>query len=163
LEYILLSKLNFQLEIYHPYNPLYGFCFYITRKFNNFDTTELRKAAELIVTKSYSTDLCFLYPPSQIALSAMEIASEKLEITNIFQNLIDDDDIKQSCKGKIEILLENLRKVKEVLLSVDEKIIMSDDGMNPSYVPSIMEELKPIAEIVRNYKNSNKDRNGNRE
>lgn len=66
-EFKMISSLNFDLIVYHPYRPLVQYCTDLRR-------TELLATAWPILNDSYQTDAILLYPPYLIAIACICMA-----------------------------------------------------------------------------------------
>ncbi|XP_066567980.1 cyclin-H isoform X2 [Amia ocellicauda] len=71
-ELLLIQQLNFHLVIHNPYRPLEGLLIDMKTRHPNLENPEvLRKAADDFLNRSVMTDTGLLFPPSQIALTAI--------------------------------------------------------------------------------------------
>lgn len=75
-ELLLMQRLNFHLTVHNPYRPMEGFIIdFKTRCPKLGDPEKWRPSAEEFLRKALMTDVCLLFPPSQIALAALFTAS----------------------------------------------------------------------------------------
>lgn len=68
-EFYLMEDLDFYTIVYHPYRPLQNFVSHL-----NLDKSILQTAS-FVLNDTYRTDLCLLYPPHIIALTALYITN----------------------------------------------------------------------------------------
>lgn len=84
LEFIVLQSLKFTLLVHHPFRPLYGFFLDFQQILSGQDATvdeigELYdNAKEWLNSYGLLSDVCFLYTPPQIALTAMYDCNPKI-------------------------------------------------------------------------------------
>jgi cyclin H len=84
MEYVVLDTLQFQLEVFSPYIPLYGFCIDVQNKLSSNDSSDsLLSLEQLASVKSHAegllhrvvlTEALILFPPSLLALTALRQA-----------------------------------------------------------------------------------------
>ena len=110
-ELLLLQKLNFHLTVHCPYRPLEGFLIDMKTKQNVTDIKNLetyRPQLEKFLMNSLLTDVCLLYPPSQIALAALSSAIGST-FKRYLQQLVDQKLFKKMC--------QKLEEIKEIATS----------------------------------------------
>ncbi|XP_076338318.1 cyclin H isoform X2 [Tachypleus tridentatus] len=79
-ELLLMQQLNYHLTIHNPFRPVEGFLIDIkTRCPEVTDPERFRHFIDDFLDRTFSTDACLLYAPSQIALAAVLYASTKLK------------------------------------------------------------------------------------
>lgn len=82
-ELLLMKKLKFHLTVHTPFRALEGFLIDMRARFtqarDKIDSIS-REEIEDFLDKTMFTDACFLYTPSQIALSAITHAAEKSNV-----------------------------------------------------------------------------------
>jgi cyclin H len=76
-ELLLMQELNFHLTIHNPYRPVEGFLIDIKTRCQMQNPDRLRKGIDEFLDKSFLTDACLIYAPSQIALAAVLHAASK--------------------------------------------------------------------------------------
>jgi len=108
-ELLLIEKLHFQLVIHTAYRPFEGLIIdfkthYLTDNVNDAD--RLRLTGYEFLDKTLVTDVYFLFPPSQIALTALVFASVKAAV-NI------DEYILKHVYGSLESV--QMQKIKETI------------------------------------------------
>lgn len=87
-ELLLMQRLSFHLTVHNPYRPMEGFIIDIkTRCPKLGDAGKWRPLAEEFLRKALMTDVCLIYPPSQIALAALFSASGGVVSSYIEENL----------------------------------------------------------------------------
>ncbi|XP_068166384.1 cyclin-H [Antennarius striatus] len=71
-ELLLIQQLNFHLVVHNPYRPMEGLLIDIKTRYPMLENPEsLRKNADDFLTQAAMTDAGLLFPPSQIALTAI--------------------------------------------------------------------------------------------
>lgn len=108
-ELLLMQRLNYYLTIHNPYRPVEGFLIDIkTRcKLNNPD--RLRNGIDEFLEKTFFTEACLLFAPSQIALAAVLHAASK-EQENLDSYVTES--LFSKSKEKLPILIEAVRKIR---------------------------------------------------
>lgn len=76
-ELLLMQELNYKLTIHNPFRPVEGFLIDIKTRTQMPSPDRLRGSIDDFLDKSFLTDACLLYPPSQIALAAVLHAASK--------------------------------------------------------------------------------------
>ncbi|MFH4973643.1 hypothetical protein AB6A40_000352 [Gnathostoma spinigerum] len=80
LEPEIMLKLNYHLTVHAPFRPFEGHLIEMkTRSLLGFDLEQVRPHANDFFKKALLGDAMLLYPPSQIALSALKYALQKLD------------------------------------------------------------------------------------
>jgi cyclin H len=78
MELLLMQQLKYQLTIHNPYRPIEGFLIDLkTRCLKAGDPERFRSNIDEFIEKTYYTDACLLFSPSQIALAAIVYAAAK--------------------------------------------------------------------------------------
>ncbi|MBN3284660.1 CCNH protein, partial [Polyodon spathula] len=81
-ELLLVQQLNFHLVIHNPYRPFEGFLIDLKTRYPALENPEvLRKAADEFLNRATITDTCRLFPPSQIALTAILNGASRAGLT----------------------------------------------------------------------------------
>ncbi|XP_051279741.1 cyclin-H [Dicentrarchus labrax] len=71
-ELLLIQQLNFHLVVHNPYRPMEGLLIDLKTRYPTLENPEsLRKSADDFLTQAAMTDAGLLFPPSQIALTAI--------------------------------------------------------------------------------------------
>lgn len=78
-ELLLMKELNFNLTIHNPFRPIEGFLIDIKTRCDMQNPDKLRKGIDEFLEKSFLTDCCLIYSPSQIALAAVLHAASKAQ------------------------------------------------------------------------------------
>lgn len=81
-ELLLMKKLNFNLTVHLPLRAVKGFLIDIRARYPTYNNSMAGLVSEIddYLEKAMYTDACFLYTPSQIALSAICYAAERNSI-----------------------------------------------------------------------------------
>ncbi|XP_041093901.1 cyclin-H-like isoform X2 [Polyodon spathula] len=81
-ELLLVQQLNFHLVIHNPYRPFEGFLIDLKTRYPALENPEvLRKAADEFLNRAAMTDAGLLFPPSQIALTAILNGASRAGLT----------------------------------------------------------------------------------
>ena len=109
-EFFVLETMNCCLILYHPYRSLVQYVKDINED-DNFLSLAWR-----IVNDSFRTDICLIYPPYQIALAAVYMASvvRQRDASEWFKELCVDME-------KILEITQEVLKLYEILKTYDEK------------------------------------------
>lgn len=105
-ELLLMQHLNYYLTIHNPFRPVEGFLIDIKTRCTMQSPERLRPGIEEFLDKTYLTDACLLYAPSQIALASVLHAASKLQ-ENLDQYVTESLFI--SAKDKLSVLIEAVR------------------------------------------------------
>lgn len=65
-ELLLMRELNYYLTVHNPFRPIEGFLIDIKARCNLVNPDRLRIGIDEFVEKTYLTDVCLLYSPSQV-------------------------------------------------------------------------------------------------
>lgn len=76
-ELLLMQVLNYNLTVHNPYRPVEGFLIDIKTRTQMQNPDRLRKGIDEFLDRSFLTDACLVYAPSQIALAAVLHAASK--------------------------------------------------------------------------------------
>jgi cyclin H len=76
-ELLLMQELNFNLTIHNPFRPVEGFLIDIKARCKMSNPDRLRKGIDEFLDKSFLTETCLIYAPSQIALASVLYAASK--------------------------------------------------------------------------------------
>ncbi|CAJ1068510.1 cyclin-H isoform X1 [Xyrichtys novacula] len=77
-ELLLIQQLNFHLVVHNPYRPMEGLLIDLKTRYPMLENPEsLRKSADDFLTQAAITDAGLLFPPSQIALTAILNSSSR--------------------------------------------------------------------------------------
>lgn len=122
-----MEKLDFHLNIHNFYRPFEGFLLDVKTRAEIQNVDVLRQFAMEFLDKILNTDAILLYPPSQIALTAVVYSSSKNKIDLdrycrlILLNQLDNDQVKQflsiiKCINKLhkEIPMLNMDEIKRI-------------------------------------------------
>lgn len=76
-ELLLMQELNFNLTVHNPFRPVEGFLIDIKTRCQMPNPDRLRKGIDEFLEKSFLTDACLIYAPSQLALAAVLHSASK--------------------------------------------------------------------------------------
>lgn len=105
-ELLLMKELNYYLTIHNPYRPVEGFLIDIKTRCTLNNPDRLRPGIDDFIEKTFFTDACLLYAPSQIALAAVLHAASK-EQENLDSYVTES--LFASAKDKLPVLIEAVR------------------------------------------------------
>nr|CAD7586465.1 unnamed protein product [Timema genevievae] len=78
-ELLLMQQLNYNLTIHNPFRPMEGLLIDIKTRSSLKDPERLRCSVEELLERTFQTDACLLYAPSQIALAAILHSASRLQ------------------------------------------------------------------------------------
>ncbi|PNF23395.1 hypothetical protein B7P43_G12946 [Cryptotermes secundus] len=112
-----MQQLNFHLTVHNPYRPVTGLLVDIKTRCSLKDPDRLLPGIEELLERTFLTDACLLYAPSQIALAAILHAASKIQ-----ENL--DSYVTETLFGRpsIDILpniIEAVRKIRSLVRSIE--------------------------------------------
>lgn len=114
-ELLLMQRLNYYLTIHNPFRPIEGFLIDIKTRCPLENPERLRPGIDEFLDKTFLTDACLLFAPSQIALAAVLHAASKEQ-----ENL--DSYVTESLfyftKDKLPILIEAVRKIRFMVKTI---------------------------------------------
>ena len=86
-ELLLMQQLDFHMTVHNPYRPMEGFIIDMkTRLSVNPDAW--RSKADHFLSMSLHTGVCFYYPPSQLALAALNYGCENDEVKKYIEEVL---------------------------------------------------------------------------
>ncbi|KAL5289079.1 CCNH family protein [Megaselia abdita] len=114
-ELLLMQHLNYYLTVHNPFRPVEGFLIDIKTRCSLIDPERLRAGIEDFLDKTFLTDACVLYSPSQIALAAVLHSACKVE-----ENLDSyvTDNLFQNARDKLPTLIDAIRKIRVMVKNV---------------------------------------------
>lgn len=115
-ELLLMQQLNYYLTIHNPFRPIEGFLIDIKTRCSLVNPDRLRMGIDEFIEKTYLTDICLLYAPSQIALAAVLHAASK-EQENLDHYVTES--LFQNSKEKLPVLIEAVRKIRSMVKAID--------------------------------------------
>ncbi|CAF2351086.1 unnamed protein product [Rotaria sp. Silwood2] len=133
-ELLLIEKLNFQLVIHTAYRPFEGLIIDLKTHYlrdNVNDADRLRLTGYEFLDKTLLTDVYFLFPPSQIALTALLFASIKAAVDI-------DEYILKYIYGSLESV--QMLKIKETIRLI-ANVVTAPAKFKKSEVKQIVEKL----------------------
>uniref|UniRef100_A0A1B0G766 Cyclin-H n=2 Tax=Glossina morsitans morsitans TaxID=37546 RepID=A0A1B0G766_GLOMM len=108
-EMLLMQHLNYYLTVHNPYRPIEGFLIDIKTRSSLTNAERLRQHIDDFIEKSFFTDACLLYAPSQIALAAvLHAASREQENLDSYVT----DILFNGAREKLPLLVEAIRKIR---------------------------------------------------
>lgn len=127
-ELLLMEKLDFHLNVHNFYRPFEGFLLDVKTRCSEIQNVDvLRHFAMEFLDKILNTDAILLYPPSQIALTAVVYSSSKNKIDLdkycrlTLLNQLNNDEVKQflsiiKCINKLhkEIPVLNIEEINRI-------------------------------------------------
>lgn len=108
-ELLLMQQLNYYLTIHNPYRPVEGFLIDIKTRCTLINPDRLRNGIDEFLERTFFTESCLLFAPSQIALAAVLHAASK-EQENL-DNYVTES-LFYNSKDKLTVLIEAVRKVR---------------------------------------------------
>lgn len=110
-----MQKLNYYLTVHNPYRPVEGFLIDIKTRGSLINPDRLRNGIDEFLDRTFLTDACLIFSPSQIALAAVLHAASKEQ-----ENL--DSYVTESLfyfsKDKLPILIEAVRKIRFMVKTI---------------------------------------------
>jgi len=114
-ELMVLEGVNFHLNVYHPYRPLYGFVSSLKDKQSQALLEKLWSGAKDLVSHSMlSGDVAFLYPPAQIALAALRVAARTENCLPTIDGIVESQ-FTNAGSSQLMTLHTNLREIEQFL------------------------------------------------
>jgi len=155
-ELLLMEKLDFHLNVHNFYRPFEGFLLDVKTRCPEIENVNvLRQYAMEFLDKILNTDAILLYPPSQIALTAVVYSSSKNKIDldkycRVFLlSQLNNDEVKQflsiiKCINKLhkEIPILNLDDIKRI----ENKLMLCYNFENDPRSLSFKEKTSKILE-----------------
>ena len=143
----LMEKLDFHLNIHNFYRPFEGFLLDVKTRCSEIQNVEvLRPFAMEFLDKILNTDAILLYPPSQIALTAVVYSSSKNKIDLdkycrlILLNQFNNEEVKQfltiiKCINKQhkEIPVLNIEEIKRIETKLSKCYNYENDPRSQSF------------------------------
>lgn len=105
-ELLLMQQLNYYLTVHNPFRPIEGFLIDIKTRCTMVNPDRLRNGIDEFVDKTFLTDACLLFSPSQIALAAVLHAASK-EQENLDSYVTES--LFHQAKDKLSVLIEAVR------------------------------------------------------
>lgn len=116
-ELVLMQALNFNLTCHNPFRPIEGFLIDIKTRTQMPNPDKLRKGIDEFLEKSFLSDACLIYSPSQIALAAVLHSASKLSenldsyvTESLFANAVQN----------LKPLIESVRKIRSMVKNLPE-------------------------------------------
>ena len=127
-EKVLLQRLDFDLVVFHPYGPLEALMADMGERVQQ----SCLQIAWTVVNDSYHTDVCLLFPPFMIALSAIYISCVYVEY-----------DIKQWL-NKLHVNEDEVRKVNVEIIRLYDRHTASSSAATQDVGPLIHKLLRVV-------------------
>ncbi|KAM4616911.1 cyclin-H [Polymixia lowei] len=113
-ELLLIQQLNFHLVVHNPYRPMEGLLIDIKTRYPPLENPEsLRKSADDFLTQAAMTDAGLLFPPSQIALTAIMNSASRAGL-NMESYLTECMGLKED-KETLSKMYESMRRMKNLI------------------------------------------------
>ncbi|RXM98407.1 Cyclin-H [Acipenser ruthenus] len=113
-ELLLVQQLNFHLVIHNPYRPFEGFLIDLKTRYPALENPEvLRKAADDFLNRATMTDAGLLFPPSQIALTAILNGASRAGI-NMESYLTECMGLKDD-RETLSKMIDSMRRIKNLI------------------------------------------------
>lgn len=113
-ELLLMQQLNYYLTVHNPFRPIEGFLIDIKTRCSLANPDRLRHGIDDFIHKTFLTDACLLFAPSQLALAAVLHAASKEQ-----ENL--DSYVTEAlffqAKDKLPVLIEAVRSALNHLIA----------------------------------------------
>lgn len=107
-ELLLMQQLNYYLTVHNPFRPVEGFLIDIKTRCNMVNPERLRAGIDEFIDKTFLTDACLLFAPSQLALAAVLHAASK-EQENLDSYVTES--LFHMATDKLSILIEAVRSM----------------------------------------------------
>lgn len=105
-ELLLMQQLNYYLTIHNPFRPIEGFLIDIKTRCTLVNPDRLRAGIDEFIDKTFLTDACLLFAPSQLALaSVLHAASKEQENLDSYVT----EALFYQAKDKLPVLIEAVR------------------------------------------------------
>jgi cyclin H len=133
LEPTIMLQLSFQMIIHSPFRSLEGLLVGLKLKCPKIDSLDrLKKVANGFLMHHFYSDVCFLYPPSQIALAALVHSANhsKIDVDNYLEEISSSEEYAKEGVS----LMQRLRDI--------EKMVVSAVGTRQEEVSRIEAKLK---------------------
>lgn len=105
-ELLLMQQLNYYLTIHNPFRPIEGFIIDLKTRCSLTNPDRLRHGIDDFIDKTFLTDACLLFAPSQLALAAVLHAASK-EQENLDRYVTEA--LFFQAKDKLPVLIEAVR------------------------------------------------------
>lgn len=76
-ELLLMQQLNYYLTVHNPFRPIEGFLIDIKTRCSLANPERLRAGIDEFIDKTFLTDACLLYAPSQVSFEEKKIRKRK--------------------------------------------------------------------------------------
>ncbi|XP_075871255.1 cyclin-H [Nelusetta ayraudi] len=113
-ELLLIQQLNFHLVVHNPYRPMEGLLIDLKTRFPTMENPEsLRKSADDFMTQASLTDAGLLFPPSQIALTAILNSASRASLS--MESYLTECLGLKGDKETLSKMYESMRRMKNLL------------------------------------------------
>ncbi|CAF0715310.1 unnamed protein product [Brachionus calyciflorus] len=158
LELLLMEKLDFELKVHNFYRPFEGFLLDVKTRCPEIPNVEiLRNFGMEFLDKILNTDAFFIYPPSQIALTAIVYSSSKNKIDldrycqSVLLSALNQEEVKHVCK-----IIKNINRLhKEIPMLNQEEIKRIEKKLMNCY--SVENDPRSKSFKEKNARNLNED------
>lgn len=112
----LMSKLQYHLTVHNPFRPIEGFLIDIKVRCADIPNAEqLRPNIEKFLDKSLLTDAVLLFPPSQIALSAIVASSAAMGLNAAIDRYIANKLCETASHAVLQKILKQIKKIRHMV------------------------------------------------
>lgn len=105
-ELLLMQQLNYYLTVHNPFRPIEGFLIDIKTRGTLQNPERLRAPIDDFIERTFLTDACLLFAPSQLALAAVLHAASK-EQENLDSYVTGS--LFNNARDKLSVLIEAVR------------------------------------------------------
>ncbi|KAL3063083.1 hypothetical protein OYC64_002798 [Pagothenia borchgrevinki] len=113
-ELLLIQQLKFHLVVHNPYRPMEGLLIDLKTRYPALENPEsLRKSADDFLTQATITDAGLLFPPSQIALTAILNSASRAGLS--MESYLNECLGMKEDKETLSKMYESMRRMKTIL------------------------------------------------
>ncbi|XP_060926849.1 cyclin-H [Limanda limanda] len=113
-ELLLIQQLHFHLVVHNPYRPMEGLLIDIKTRYPTLENPEsLRKNADDFLTQAAMTDAGLLFPPSQIALTAILNSASRASLS--MESYLNECLGLKGDKESLSKMYDSMRRMKTLL------------------------------------------------
>lgn len=113
-ELLLIQQLNFHLVVHTPYRPMEGLLIDLKTRYPTLENPEsLRKSADDFLTQATLTDAGLLFPPSQIALTAILNSASRASLS--MESYLNECLGLKGDKETLSKMYDSMRRMKTLL------------------------------------------------
>lgn len=116
-ELLLMQQLKYNLTIHNPFRAIEGFLIDIKTRCSLPNPERLRPGIEDFIDRTFFSDVCLLYAPSQIALAAVLHAASK-EQENL-DSYVTDTLFKNAGRDRLGVIIEAVRTIRSMVKVIE--------------------------------------------